>query len=82
MLRGLEHLRDVARAILDQNRLDRTGQPLMAVDFEDLRLLFEPEVASREQTLDWQIAAGDATLAVLTSGTGAAGDAEPASERQ
>jgi signal transduction histidine kinase len=67
MLRGLKHMRDVARAILDQNRLDRTGQNLMAVDFEDLRLLFEPEVASREQTLDWRIAASDATLAVLLS---------------
>lgn len=65
MLRGLTHLRDVARAILDQNRLDRTGQPLRPVDFEDLRLLFEPEVASREQRLHWQIAAGDATLAAL-----------------
>lgn len=65
MLRGLHHLRDVARAILDQNRLDRNGQPLRTVDFEDLRLLFEPEVASREQTLDWRIAAGDTTLAAL-----------------
>lgn len=65
MLRGLQHMRDVTRAILDQNRLDRTGQPLRTVDFEDLRLLFEPEVASREQTLDWRIAAGDATLAAL-----------------
>lgn len=67
MLRGLQHLRDVARAILDQNRLDRTGQPLRAVDFEDLRLLFEPEVARREQTLDWRIAASEATLAALLS---------------
>ncbi len=67
MLRGLKHMRDVARAILDQNRLDRTGQPLMTMDFDDLRLLFEPEVASREQTLDWQIAAGDTTLSALLS---------------
>lgn len=67
MLRGLMHLRDVARAILDQNRLDRTGQPLRAVDFEDLRLLFEPEAVYREQRLDWQITAGDATLAALPS---------------
>ena len=67
MLRGLTHLRDVARAILDQNRLDRTGQPLRAVDFEDLRLLFEPEAASRDQRLDWQITTGDATLAALPS---------------
>ena len=67
MLRGLTHLRDVARAILDQNRLDRTGQPLRAVDFEDLRLLFEPEVASRAQSLNWQIAAGKETMATLPS---------------
>jgi signal transduction histidine kinase len=67
MLRGLQHMRDVSRAILDQNRLDRSGNPLQAVDFEDLRLLFEPEVASREQTLHWQIAAGDKTLATLLS---------------
>lgn len=65
MLRGLQHMRDVTRAILDQNRLDRTGQPLREVDFEDLRLLFEPEAASREQTLEWRIAAGDETLAAL-----------------
>lgn len=67
ILRGLTHLRDVARAILDQNRLDRTGQPLRGVDFEDLRLLFEPEATSREQRLKWQIMAGDATLAALPS---------------
>ena len=65
MLRGLQHMRDVTRAILDQNRLDRTGQPLREVDFEDLRLLFEPEAASREQTLAWRITAGDETLAAL-----------------
>ncbi len=67
MLRGLTHLRDVARAILDQNRLDRSGQPLRSVDFEDLRLLFEPEVASRGQRLAWFITAGDETLAALPS---------------
>jgi signal transduction histidine kinase len=67
MLRGLTHLRDVARAILDQNRLDRSGQPLRAVDFEDLRLLFEPEAASRDQTLAWTISAADDTLGALPS---------------
>ncbi len=65
MLRGLGHLRDVAQAMLDQNRLDRTGEPLRRVDFEDLRLLFEPEVTGRSQCLAWQVAAGDATLAAL-----------------
>lgn len=57
ILRGLSHLRDVSRAILDHNRLDRTEQPLRSEDFEDLRLLFGPEAAARGQTLDWRIAA-------------------------
>lgn len=61
--RGLRHLRDVARAILDQNRLDRAGQPLRHEDFEDLRLLFEPEVHSRSQVLDWTIEASASALA-------------------
>lgn len=61
--RGLGHLREVTRAILDQNRLDRAGQPLRPEDFEDLRLLFEPEVHSRSQRLDWQIVASAAALA-------------------
>ena len=63
MQRGLGHLRDVTRAILDQNRLDRAGQPLRPEDFEDLRLLFEPEAHSRNQVLDWQLAAGAVALA-------------------
>lgn len=63
MQRGLGHLRDVTRAILDQNRLDRAGQPLRPEDFEDLRLLFEPEAHSRSQRLDWQVHAGAAPLA-------------------
>lgn len=63
MQRGLGHLRDVTRAILDQNRLDRAGQPLRPEDFEDLRLLFEPEAHSRSQVLDWQVQAGAAALA-------------------
>ncbi|MFN4154647.1 MAG: ATP-binding protein [Paracoccaceae bacterium] len=62
MQRGLGHLRDVTRAILDQNRLDRAGQPLRPEDFEDLRLLFEPEVQSRSQVLDWSVQAAAAAL--------------------
>lgn len=62
MQRGLGHLRDVTRAILDQNRLDRAGQPLRSEDFEDLRLLFEPEVHSRRQALDWQVKADGPAL--------------------
>ena len=63
MQRGLGHLRDVTRAILDQNRLNRTGQPLRPEDFDDLRLLFEPEALSHSQTLDWQVHAGATALA-------------------
>lgn len=63
MQRGLGHLRDVTRAILDQNRLDRAGQPLRLEDFEDLRLLFEPEAHSRAQVLDWRVETGSAALA-------------------
>ncbi len=68
MQRGLSHLRDVTRAILDQNRLDRVGQTLRPEDLEDLKLLFEPEVARRHQTLIWQVDAGLAELARLPAG--------------
>ena len=63
MQRGLGHLRDVTRAMLDQNRLDRAGQPLRPEDFEDLRLLFEPEAHSRNLALTWKVEAGAAALA-------------------
>ena len=65
MQRGLSHLRDVTRAILDENRLDRVGQALRPEDLEDLKLLFEPEVASRAQRLHWNVDAGSAGLARL-----------------
>jgi signal transduction histidine kinase len=55
--RGLRHLRDVARATLDQNRLDRHGTPLTPEDFDDLRLLFAPEVSRLGQRLDWVVTA-------------------------
>lgn len=62
MQRGLGHLRDVTRSILNQNRLDRAGHALHPEDFENLRLLFEPEAHSRSQVLDWQVQAGAAAL--------------------
>jgi signal transduction histidine kinase len=65
MQRGLGHLRDVTRAILDQNRLDRAGQPLRREDFDDLHLLFEPEAASRQQSLAWMVDASALTLGRL-----------------
>ncbi len=63
MQRGLAHLRDVTRAMLDQNRLDRAGQVLRPEDFEDLRLLFEPEAHRRNLALAWEVQAGAAALA-------------------
>lgn len=63
--RGLRHLRDVARATLEQNRFDRKGQPLATADFEDLKLLFAPETARLGQRLDWQTPAEGADLAWL-----------------
>lgn len=60
--RGLRHLRDVSRVILEENRLDRSGRSLSSADFEDLRLLFEPEVQRRGQGLGWDIAADDPAL--------------------
>ncbi|WP_096788040.1 ATP-binding protein [Rhodobacter sp. CZR27] len=56
--RGLRHLRDVARATLEMNRIDRQGMPLQAQDFDDLRILFAPEVARLGQRLDWAVAPG------------------------
>lgn len=60
--RGLEHLRDVVQATLDQNRLDRSGAPLSPEDFEDLHLLIGPEIRRLTQTLSWQITAPHAAL--------------------
>jgi signal transduction histidine kinase len=54
--RGLKHLRDVSRAILEENRLDRSGRPLSTTDLDDLRLLFEPETSRRRQVLEWPLA--------------------------
>jgi len=58
--RGLHHLRDVSRAILEENRIDRSICALSPTDFEDLRLLFEPETNHREQQLHWEIEGGPA----------------------
>jgi len=65
--RGLRHLRDVSRAILEENRVDRSGHPLSTSDFEDLRLLFEPETTRRKQRLDWKIESSTDALQCLPS---------------
>ncbi len=53
--RGLRHLRDVTRATLDQNRLDPEDRVLNCEDFEDLKLLIQPEVSRQALTLDWSV---------------------------
>lgn len=65
--RGLRHLRDVSRAILEENRMDRSGRPLSLSDFEDLRLLFEPETTRRGQQLEWKIEGCNNALGRLPS---------------
>ncbi len=53
--RGIRHLRDVARAILDQHRFDAETSRLSRDDFDDLRLLIEPECALKAQALSWSV---------------------------
>lgn len=61
--RGLNHLRDVTQAILDENRRDRSDRPLARADFDDLKLLFEPETKRLSQSLDWQVYGTEAEIA-------------------
>lgn len=65
--RGLRHLRDVSRVILEENRIERSGRPLSATDFEDLRLLFEPEASRLGQRLDWTVLEANKSLGSLPS---------------
>lgn len=65
--RGLRHLRDVTRATLEQNRLDRQSTPLAPEDFDDLKLLFEPEVLRLGQSLDWDVTAPRGELSGLAA---------------
>ena len=67
LTRGLGHMRDVARATLDQNRLDRSGAVLVVEDFDDLHLLIRPEVSRRSQDLDWRINADQKALSHLAA---------------
>ena len=65
--RGLNHLRDVTQAILDENRRDRSDRPLGRADFDDLKLLFEPETKRQSQALDWRINGSDADFSAWPS---------------
>lgn len=65
--RGLQHLRDVSQAILDENRRDRSDRPLARADFDDLKLLFEPETKRLSQMLEWQVDGTDADIGAWPS---------------
>jgi signal transduction histidine kinase len=65
--RGLNHLRDVSQAILDENRRDRSERSLGRADFDDLKLLFEPETKRLSQTLEWQVDGTEAEIAAWPS---------------
>jgi signal transduction histidine kinase len=66
--RGLKHMRDVSQAILHENRRDPFGDPLKIEDFEDLKLLIEPELRRQDQGLDWDIQIDGATFTGVSSG--------------
>ncbi len=65
--RGLKHLRDVVRATLEQNRVERQGIALGPSDFDDLNLLFAPEVNLLGQSLDWKVEVSHTALARFPS---------------
>lgn len=52
--RGLHHLRDMARATLDQHRLERESDPLSIEDLEDIHLLMLPEFKRMDQQVTWR----------------------------
>ena len=65
--RGLKHLRDVSRAILEENRRDRSNALLSFEDFDDLKILFEPEANRHGQQLDWIVDSELSTACALPS---------------
>jgi signal transduction histidine kinase len=60
--RGLKHLRDVARATLDQHRLKRNNERATRADVNDLKLLMEPETSRLDQHLAWEVSASEEAL--------------------
>ena len=52
--RGLAGIRDVVRAALATYRPERSIRPLQLQDLDDIRVLVEPEISRRRQTLDWE----------------------------
>lgn len=66
--RGLRHLRDVVRAMLEIHRDALESRPLSSADMEDLNLLIRPEAESRGQQLRWDVTLPDAYVARLPAG--------------
>jgi len=64
--RGLKHLRDITKATLDANRFARSDEPLEAEDFEDLKLLINPEIRRGGQRLGWHVDLGYGFATTLT----------------
>lgn len=68
LTRGLDHLRDVMRATLEQNRVDRSATALGPKDLEDLRFLIGPEIKRQSQRLDWRVEAEEPSLEPFAAG--------------
>ena len=66
--RGLRHLRDVTRVTLDQNRIDPETRVLTPDDFEDIKLLIQPEVSRLAIDLEWSIDPEAVTNCSLSAG--------------
>ena len=67
LYRGLNNLRDVSKATLDFGRSSGQDRVLSRVDFDDLRLLIEPELGRRNQTLDIKLTVEEDALRGLPS---------------
>jgi signal transduction histidine kinase len=52
--RGLQGIRDVVRSALHIYRLDSSRRRLSGSDFDDVKLLIQPEITRRRQLLVWQ----------------------------
>ncbi|GGB49060.1 hypothetical protein GCM10011316_21500 [Roseibium aquae] len=66
--RGLRHLRDVTRATLDQNRIDPEARALTPDDFEDIKLLIQPEISRLALDLEWSVEPTSVTECSLSAG--------------
>lgn len=66
--RGLRHLRDVTRVTLDHNRIDPENRSLTADDFEDLKLLIQPEVSRQMLDLTWSVDFTEQSHCVVAAG--------------